>query len=206
MNAAVALKRRLGRALIEQSGLERQRGYLGMSQIGRCPRQLCRALREGRSDAELSDQRHWYCWTGYLHEAAIVQLLGGNPLKQNIEIVAKFDERYRGHVDYTLTQRDFAEIKSVNWRKFGRIRRQNQPDPLHAAQVQAYMHHGPWTRAFVIYLARDVPWREWSALPLWVFEIEYEPLIGRRLDEKARAVLAAVDAGVVLDCECGRCR
>jgi hypothetical protein len=203
------LKSRLSEALIEQSGLEQQRAYLGMSQIGRCPRFLYRMMLEGRSEDELSPQRHWFCWTGYLHEAAVIDLLNGTPEKRNIEVVAEFDDRYRGHVDYEMGDiigpPYIVEIKSVSWRKFGHILKTQRPDWLHFCQVQAYMHHGQWPRAFIVYLARDVPFREWRGLPIWVFDVKYDVIRGMALDEKARYVLARVDSGDPPKCDCGKC-
>lgn len=214
------LKTQLSQALLENSGLEQKRPYLGMSQIGRCPRQLYRMMMEGRSAVEMSDQRHWYCWTGCLHEAAIADLvvrahyslylLGGGLDRRQVEIVAEFDERYRGHVDYEWIDNDGAiyllEIKSVSWRKFGHIIQARRPGWLHYCQVQAYMRHGQYPRAFIVYLARDVPHREWRGVPLWVFDVQYNEELAMDLDRKARSILACVDNGNVMPrCECGKC-
>ncbi len=209
MNAR-QLKSELSQALLEKSGLEQRRAYLGMSQIGRCPRQLYWAMVEGRSDTEMNEQRHWFCWTGYLHEAAMLELLGVDVSQQGVEIVADFDRRFRGHVDCVLDSSGIAEIKSVSWRKFQRIREWNRPDHLHMKQVQSYLHHGipgaVWDRAFIIYLARDVPFPEWRGFPIWVFGVPYNEALARMLDVKAQRILAAVDAGTPPECECGRCR
>jgi len=70
----VNLKQQLSDALRQKSGLEQHRPYLGMSGISQCPRKLYREFLGGRKLP--TDQQHWYCWTGYLHEAAIMNLLG----------------------------------------------------------------------------------------------------------------------------------
>jgi len=196
------LKDRLVAALREQSGLEKHRPYLGMSGIGQCPRKLYLEFVNGRP--EPTDQSHWYCWTGYLHEQAIVNLLGEVPARQ-MEVVADFDERFRGHVDYPLGEL-VVDIKSVSWDKYGRVRANGTALAEHIKQMQMYMRHGGFARAALVYIARDVPHKEWAGLPLWVYEVEYLPDLADELDAKARAILAAVDAGRPPRCECGWCR
>lgn len=200
---AIALKDQLCSALREKSGLEPRRPYLGMSGIGRCPRKLYRDFLEGRDQP--GDQQHWYCWTGYLHESGIIGLLGGVE-KESVEVVAEFDRRFRGHTDHRMGP-DLVEIKSVEWRKFCRVRESNQAEFDHLAQVQMYLRHGKmWPQALVVYVARDVPYREWEGPPFWVVEVRPDERLADRLDEKARRVLAAIDSGEVPVCECGWCR
>ena len=74
------LKANLCYALREQSGLEQHRPYLGMSGIAGCPRKLYMEFMGGRKPP--TDQQHWYCWTGYMHEAAVVRLAGLTQLRQ----------------------------------------------------------------------------------------------------------------------------
>lgn len=211
--------------MVARSGLEQKRDYLGMSQIARCPRLLYRMLTEGRAEEELDAQQHWYCWIGYLWEKAVVGLLWDeavenllNPdipaqvsvMSQNVEVVAIFDQRYRGHVDFEMDVDHgvmaLVEIKSVYWGKWNRIRAQGRPELEHVAQVQAYMQHGYWNRAFIVYVARDVPHKAWAGPPFWVYEVEYVRTIGKALDAKARRILAAFDRGVAPACKCGKCR
>jgi hypothetical protein len=200
------LKETLARRLVLASGLEQRRDYLGMSQIGRCPRELYRLMLNEKMTGE---RDHWFCWLGYLYESAIVELLGGEPMWQGIEVVAEFDERFRGHVDYQLDRGgvlwDLVEIKSTSYARLQSIIKAQAPVPFHVAQVQAYMRHGYWERAFLVYVARDAPGRDWRGMPIWVFELGNDPRIGAALDRKARTVLAAVDAGVAPACTCGRC-
>jgi len=202
------LKDVLTQQVMSTSGLEQRRDYLGMSQIGRCPRELYRLMLEGKGTGT-EERDHWFCWLGYLYESAIVELLGGEPMWQGIEVVAEFDERFRGHVDYQLDRGgvlwDLVEIKSTSYARLQSIIRAQSPVPFHVAQVQAYMRHGYWERAFIVYVARDVPGRDWRGMPIWVFELGIDPRIGAALDRKAREVLRAVDEGVAPECTCGRC-
>jgi len=57
-----------------------------------------------------------------------------------------------------------------------------------------------------VYVARDVPRREWRGLPIWVFEERPDGEWADTLDDKARWILMSVDRDVAPGCECGRCR
>jgi hypothetical protein len=200
------LKTFLMDALRRHSGLEARRPYLGMSSISQCPRKLYFDYVEGREPA--NDKNHWSCWSGYLFENALLTLLGsqfpGHPELAEGEIVADFDSRFRGHVDWVLDG-DLVEIKSTNWANFRRII-ENGPNQRTIDQVQCYMRHGGFSKAHIIYIARDVPLEEWRGLPIWTFEQPPQPDLADRLDQKAQRVLAAVDKGLPPGCECGWCR
>jgi hypothetical protein len=200
------LKTFLMDALRRQSGLEARRPYLGMSSISQCPRKLYFDFVEGREPA--TDRNHWTCWSGYLYESALLGLLGsqfpGQAQSCQFEIVAGFDSRFRGHVDWVLDG-DLVEIKSTNWANFGRII-ESGPNQRTIDQVQCYMRHGAFEKAHIVYIARDVPGDQWRGLPLWTFEQYPLPELAGRLDEKAQRILAAVDRGLPPGCECGWCR
>jgi hypothetical protein len=205
MMDALALKQRLCEALVAQSGLERHRSYLGMSGIGRCARELYWRYVDGLVD--MDEQHHWQSWLGYLFEGGVVKLLdNGLVVRQPVEVVADFDHRFRGHVDFVTGDGDLVEIKSVDWAGFEGVRKYG-PKRAHRAQMQMYLRHGLWSWGFLVYVARDVPWRVWTGIPFWVFEVVPEPEWGKELDDKARMILGCVDdlAGPPT-CECGRCR
>lgn len=211
---AMTLKADLCRALREKSGLEAHRPYLGMSGIGGCPRKLYFDFVEQREVA--GDQQHWYCWTGYLHEGAVVELLGSvvsnpnqeeegvKPWRRQVEVVAGFDQRFRGHVDYIIGE-FVVEVKSVGWEKFCRIKEDGQAQYEHRAQMAMYLRHGGWQRGYIVYIARDVPHREFEP-PFWVFELEWDEGLMERMDRKARDVLAAIDRKEPPACTCSYCR
>lgn len=198
---AIKIKRQLCQALIKQSGHDERRDYLGMSGIGDCSRKQYFNYVEGR---KADDQLLWYSWTGYLHEGGLIKLFGRS--KREVEVVADFDERFRGHVDLALTRQDLVEIKSTNWKKFQRIRYAGEPDLRHQYQVQMYMRHGGWERCFVVYIARDVPHKEFEGLPIFVTEVRPDKNRADRLDAKAKAILAAIDSRTPPKCDCGWCK
>ena len=203
MSSNFNLKANLCYALREQSGLEQHRPYLGMSGIAQCPRKLYYEFLGGRKPP--TDQQHWYCWTGYMHEAAVVRLIAGDAEARQAEIVAAFDDRFRGHVDHVFNDQ-VIEVKSVYWGKFCDIRASGHPQREHDYQVQMYLRHGGFEKAQVVYVARDVPHREFDGPPFWVFEVEPDEPLANRLDQKARDILAAIDQRVPPACECSWCR
>lgn len=197
------LRRQLCQALEAQSGLEQHRPYLGMSGIGECSRRQYFDYVQGRTD--LTDRSHWYCWTGYAHEEMVRRLFPDAERSPQLEIISNFDDRFRGHIDDALIGQGIIECKSVSWEKFLRVKQNDQPAFKHEAQVQMYLHYSDWQRAFIIYIARDVPFREWNGYPLWVFEVLPRPILAGKLELKAKRILAAVDAGHAPACDCGYC-
>jgi len=187
---------------IEHSGLE-NRGYLGMSRIDECPLVLYREMLNGRRDG--SWHAHLMCYAGYLWERDIkarLQAVGLYVPGSECELVADWDARFRGHTDGTIEGR-LLEIKSTHAEKLMRIRSERRLPHQHFSQVQCYMHHGGFAEAIVVYVARDTG-------ELWVTSSHAQERVGLSLDEKARGVLAAVDAwgtsgAKAPECTCGRC-
>jgi hypothetical protein len=205
------LKRELVVTFRENSVHQDFRGYVGMSGIGGCLRDLYwRAVKEIPGEDRLA----WYGWTGYLHEAAVKRLMGahreamltflGGSVPVGRELVAAFDERYRGHTDHELEDGTLIEIKSVNWRRFQQVRERGAFE-RHVAQVQAYMRHGKYEHAIIVYVARDADHREW-VFPFWCVDVASDMLAMDRLDGRAMTVLAAIDAEMPPECTCGYCR
>jgi len=189
------------------------RNYVGMSGIGGCLFDLyMRAEHNIRPD----DRLKWYGLTGQLHEAAVKRLLGldadamrtflGYPTTDH-EIIADFDDRYRGHYDAVLPYGTLIEIKSTNAHKFKRIRA-STPDPKHVAQCQAYMRHGNFDHAILVYICRDLHHRDLfrPAPPFWTIDVPRDEGLMEHLDEQAQLVLAALDGDADLPtCTCGYC-
>jgi len=173
------------------------RTYLGMSRIGECPRRLYEDFVDGRERPGIAGLR--YCHEGYLHEADIVGRLekAGIPVaNRGRELVAPFDPRFRGHIDGEIGG-DLLEIKSVTPEKLNEVRL-NGPLPAHRDQAQIYMRYGRYGQAWIVYKAR-------ADGSVWVCSIRRDDRRGAELEDKARAILAAVDAGQPPACECGRC-
>jgi len=183
---------------IKNSGAE-HRQYLGMSAISACPTELYRWMTRGR---HWDTRSHLSCYSGYLFESDIkhrLMAIYGHLLKPGRELVADFDHRYMGHTDGEIDAL-LLEIKSVTNDKLERIRSVDRRIPRnHYEQVQAYMRHGGYQLAVVVYVARDTG-------ALWTTEITFNKPVAERLDEKARSILAAVDANREPKCTCGRCQ
>lgn len=189
-------------ALVANGGHEEARDYLGMSSIGYCSRKIYNDLVNGKSDDE--HRLDWYGFAGRMWEAALIRLLGHTPPAEQIEVVSKFNTRFRGHVDFVLPDGTLIECKSVDWGNFTKL--YGGPKREHIDQVQMYLRHGGWQRALIIYAARDIVWREWNGIPIRVFEILPDERRQNDLDAKAADLLARLDAGDPPPCECGWCR
>src|SRR5690242_19649625 len=109
--------------LKEHSGLDAKRDYLGISAIGKCPRQVVREYLYGKG--ELSLQAHQMCYGGYLFEADLrnrLEGMGFKVTKVGSEVVAAFDPRLRGHIDGEIFDRDLLECKSLKRSKFENVK------------------------------------------------------------------------------------
>jgi len=192
---------------LAQDTKHEHRDYVGMSGIGGCPREMYWRY----MDPQPAEQRLlWYSWTGYMHEEAVLKLLGAEQVRR--DIVASFDDRYRGHTDHELPDGTLVEVKSVGWNKIVRLRGQRKASENNIAQVQAYMKHGGFEKGVIVYVARDIPHREfykWKGdwlPPFWCVEVFPDTFVQDELDKKAKMVLTMIDRGVPPRCECRWCR
>jgi len=191
---AKELRERLERWLAQNSGYE-ERSYLGMSQIFQCPANLYDQVVDGREEFQGRAAR--MCYEGYLHERdMIARLVDCGLYEEAGELVAPWDERFRGHPDGQVDG-DVLEVKSVTAAKFEEVRKSNRALQHHYEQVQIYLLYGRWERGVIVYKCRETG--EIRPIVVWP-----HPPTQARLEEKAKAVLAAVDAGVRPKCECGR--
>lgn len=199
------------------SGLEGARNYLGMSAIGYCGRQAAREFLRGRGHQ--TDRDHQNCKRGYLIEGefkvmlaaagvmnradnlpALADTNGQLLLGSERELVADFDPRFRGHTDGETVEGELVEIKSMHTEKYASARAQERIHYTHYAQVQCYMRYGSYTRAFVVYV-------DSGTFDHWVYSIAVNTRKGDEIEQKAKRILAAIDAGDPLQvpCECSRC-
>lgn len=182
---------------------QEEREYLGMSQIGRCSRELYFDLVEGRE--EMSQEARRRCYEGRVHQADVVARIekAGVPvLNEERELRAPFDGRFErqflGHVDGEIDG-DLLEIKSVEGEdQMAKIRRFG-PRKRDRPQCQAYMRYGGYARTLIVYKSR-------ADGATWVCWLSRDDEAGEALEEKAKRVLQAVDDGVPPACECGYCR
>lgn len=188
--------------LPHKSHLEEGRRYLGMSSIADCAKSLYfRYSAPNNTKRETSDQDHWYCWTGYLHEAGILSLLG---MKQiTFEIIAPFDNRFRGHTDHEMDD-TVVDVKSTNFTRFQYIKGGKIP-VQHIWQMQAYMRYAPYEHGVLIYVARDVPFKHWD-FPFLAVDVFKDDKLGFKIEQKAKRILEAIDRGIPPYCNCPRCK
>ncbi len=188
---------------IAKSGAER-RAYLGMSRISDCPRVLYRELVAG-GERDWSIAMHLNCYAGYLYERDIKERLGNLNLYvpgSERELVANFDQRFRGHTDGAISDGRLLEIKSTVQSNLADIIARHRLPYRHYQQVQIYLHHGGFPGAVVVYVARDTG-------NLHVEEIRPHPSVADDLNAKARRILDALDSPIdhiEPACECHRCK
>jgi len=169
-----------------------------MSQIGQCPRKVFNDLVNGHQRP--SNQGRRYCHEGLVHEQDIIERLEGAGvpvLNQGMELVAGFDERCIGHIDGEVDG-DLLEVKSCTRAAFDNVRWRGAKR-RHEEQVQLYLRYGEYERGLIVYKCRDTG-------EIWVIEVKRDDEAGRMLEERAKAILRAVDQGVAPGCTCGRCK
>lgn len=182
------------------SGLDAKRDYLGISAIGKCPRQVVREYLHGKQEITIRD--HQLCYAGYLFEADLRNRLGDMGFRvTNVgaEVVAPFDDRLRGHIDGVIFGIDLLEVKSLKRVKFEKVRQTHMALPEHFAQVQLYMKYGSWNRCWIVYMDRE-------SLEHHVVKVKYLHTQGIKFELKAQRILAHIDAGTLPECECKWCK
>jgi len=198
MQDVIELRRGLERWTQENCGFE-ERNYLGMNAIWRCPAGLYDDLVTGRKPPGGRGARMFY--EGLLHERDMLERLQGLGVYGAApRLVAEWDERLQGRPDGELWVDGkvwLLEIKSVTMTRFEEVKRRKEALQRDYEQVQLYMLHGDYTETMVIYKARQTG-------ELWPIKVYPHERTQRRLENKARAVLAAVDAGKRPECECGK--
>lgn len=193
---------RIDEHLRSHSGLEQKRDYLGISAIGKCPRQVVRDFLYGKG--ELSMEAHQNCYGGYMFERDVMSRLQEAGIARSVnqyEVVATFDPRLRGHVDGETieTEPDLVEVKSLNRRKFETVKQTHMALNEHFAQVQLYMHYGPWRTCWIVYVCRET-------LEHHVVKVGYLQRQAIKFEMKAQRMLDHIDGEMLPACECKYCR
>ena len=181
----------------KHSGLDVMRRYLGISQVVKCARQAYDNFMDG---SETSDFHHRMCYVGYLFERDVLQRMREMKIARldRREVVSGFDDRLRGHIDGTTVWGDLLEIKSVSSSKFELVESQNRALFEHNDQVQLYMRYGGWKYTWIVYVCRETFEHK-------VIRVRYDEMRALGLENKARMILKAIDAGERPKCECGYC-
>jgi hypothetical protein len=184
--------------LRKNSGLEENRGYLGISQAGKCPRATYDLLVYGNQ--AMSDFYHQMCYAGYLFErdclARLVEISFAKMVK--IEVVCPMEPFIRGHVDGVTFWGDLLEVKSVTVKKFKRVFQSGNALWEHVDQVQLYMKYGEWRTTWVIYICRETFEHK-------VVRVQYDEGRAEQLEVKMLGILAAVEKKEPPACVCGYC-
>jgi hypothetical protein len=181
------------------SNYDTKRDYLGMSGIGRCPRQLYDNYFNPKPP---SDEHLRGCYLGYLWEDETKDILEGAKIYRpdsERELVAPFDSRFVGHTDGETTAGELLEIKSVNARGLDRVKAEGRIKRDHFYQVQTYMRYGNYRSALVALVCRDPMEFHFVMVPAVAN-------VGEQMERKAKAILKAIDARERPACECGYCK
>lgn len=199
MNAA-EIQMQIQNYMVNRSGLDQHRDYVGMSKIGGCS--LANYL-EFFDGIHLSEEAHRMCYTGYEQEANILLMLANMGIAQIVpddrkEVVAPFDPRLRGHIDALTCEGDLLEVKSVSNRKFVQVRDTGRSLGKHFVQVQLYMLYGNWNKAFIVYRCRDT----YEHL---VLKIPFRAILAHQFEQKAKSLLRSIDEKEPPECSCGHC-
>jgi predicted phage-related endonuclease len=100
------------------------------------------------------------------------------------------NEYFTGHIDgYIKKDKAIYELKTVNGWKFQAIK---EPIDAHITQVNIYMKLMSVEKAHIVYLNRDT--REHKS-----FDVEFNPLIYKAVEDKAKEVIEAYKKGLSPD-------
>ena len=183
----------------QHSNYDVRRDYLGMSGIGRCPRQLYdRYFNPPAPTPEV----YRSCYLGYMWEDEAKDILEGARIyrpESERELIAPFDARFVGHTDGETTSGELLEIKSVNARGMEKVKAEGRAKRDHFYQVQTYMRYGMYRSALVAYVCRD-------PFEFHFVTVEAVPSVGDRMEQKARDILKAIDDKRRPACECRYCK
>jgi hypothetical protein len=180
------------------SNYDTQRNYLGMSGIGKCPRQLYDNFIQ---PSKPTDEMYRNCYLGYLWEDEAKDILEGAGIYKTDserELVAPFDKRFKGHTDGETPEGNLLEIKSVTAYSMERLKREARVKREHFYQVQTYMRYGDYAQALVAYVSRD-------PMEFHFISVPRVAATGEQMERKAKVVLQAIDLKERPACECGRC-
>lgn len=200
MDARLA-KQRMEEFVREYSGVEEQLPYLRMSKIGYCPRLLFNLFCNGKGP--ITDQAHLNCLSGHMiHDKMKWILVGAGVMEprwltEELTITSDFEDEFRGHPDGKTCDGDLIEIKSMDADEYRAF--QNTGDIPHnfAWQIQAYMRYGSFAQTLFVAVCRD-------PFTYWTRSVRRDDLVGKRIEEKAKMVLAAIASGTPPPCTCGR--
>lgn len=181
----IEVHERLDRQMIKD-GHNPHRRYLGMSQIHRGEKDIIDSMKQG---VELDAYQLRIHGVGYVFERIIKEKLtkaGVMIVDSERELVAGFDNRFRGHTDGDLVDGSVVDVKSTVEEKLKRIEADRRLPNAHYVQAQMYMYHGGYDRAMIVYVARDTG-------RILVRSVKYDGKTAGFYNEKAKRILSALD-------------
>lgn len=192
------LIKNLEKCVEQNSRYEVKRNYLSMSRIGEC----ARVLYFEYLDASIPYyQSYAGAFLGYTFEDIVAKWLIDlkilDPGTRGFELSA-FDGKFKGHTDGLTFQRELIEIKSLNEKKFDRVRQDVKVPVKNFLQAQTYMYHGNFSEAIIFYVCRET-------MRFEIKSFKAVSIVGQRTTEKAKRILRAVDQNQPPSCECGYC-
>lgn len=185
--------------IADNSKLEKHRPYVGMSNIGDCPRVIFRAYKQG---INIDYKAHQNAFRGYRIEAIAKEILIGAGIMKpgsERELVAAFDSRYRGHTDGEVDRNQLVEIKSKRKDKFDMVLSEQRLPNREYHQVQSYIHYGGYSTALVFCICPET----FDTTTLVIKENFNAQLLN---EVKAKAILTSIDNDAEPACTCGRCK
>lgn len=189
-------------AIRRNSGLDRFRTYVGISQIGNCPCAIALDMRDGVREDTIA---HHMSFTGYMHQRALVDALSemGRVIAVDVEVYSTISPLFRGHADVLIQSLDgkshaLLDIKTTNTKGFENVVKARQAKPAHVDQLMLYMHYMKVAEGFLVYAERDM-------LRLCAVPVQVSLKRVQQLEEKAADILACLEAERLPACTCGRC-
>ncbi len=181
-----------------------RREYLGMSGIGRCALEQWYTMKFGPLPSLARDK---YGKRGYLFEGDAklrLQRIGYYFPGSEVQLIAPWDSRFRGHTDGQVPAERFGEpwlleLKSCGPKKFEDVVWHNAPLSEHLCQIQTYMRYGGWNWTMIVYINADT-------FDHWMIPVKRDDTYGKQMELRAQWILRCVDGEEYPPkCECGWC-
>jgi len=192
MNPTTDLQKQLVNYIVQHSGHDRRRPYIGLSGIADCEAVIYDRYVHG---TPASIEEHMKTSISYDLEHALVEKLRKLRLYKPSEEIILYDGLAQGHTDGRVGS-DLLELKTIE-------REQWFPEhylPVRIFyQVQAYLHYLSLPWAQVVYLARDTG-------AVRVYGIRRDEWKGEEIAQKLDRLVTAVTNMVRPECSCGRCK
>lgn len=189
---------KLEKYITDNSKLDQQRPYIGMSSIADCNRKIVLAYYNGIT---IDKKAHLNSYRGYSMERIAKEILTGAGIMKpgsERELYAVYNELLRGHTDGEAVTGELIEIKSKSKEKFDAILASGKLSYRDFCQVQTYMHFGGYNSAIVFILCPET-------FDTHTMRIYKHPATIATLVQKADVILHHIDNKTVPLCTCRKC-